>query len=154
MTDTQMMVLELASKQYSCAQIVILGGLRLLERENPDLVRAAGGLAQGGGNSGSLCGALSGGFSFLSLYTAKGKDGEVAHEYADILHNELLHRFQENCSSSGVITCDALLDFSADGAERAMNTQRCAELVGWVWEECVKLLMEYGFDPREGRSEI
>jgi hypothetical protein len=52
MTDTQMLVLRLGGKGYSCAQIVIQGGLLCLGRENPDLLRAMAGLAHGGGGSG------------------------------------------------------------------------------------------------------
>jgi len=66
-----MWLLELGAKGYSCAQMLVIGALRLMGRENPDLVRAVAGLAQGVG-CGELCGALSGGACLLSLYTGKG----------------------------------------------------------------------------------
>lgn len=151
MTDTQMMIMELAAKNYSCGQILILGGLRLMDRENPDLVRVASALAQGGGSSGNLCGALLGGMCLLSLHTAKGHDSEDSDEQELLLHSELLSRFQEHCSESGAITCDELLGNGEADAERGMQPDRCAGYIGWVWEEVIKLLVEYGFDPREGR---
>lgn len=148
MTDTEMMILELAAKQYSCGQIILLGGLRLMERENPDLVRVASALAQGGGNSGNICGALMGGMGLISLHTAKGQDNEEGDDKEMLLQSELLRRFQEHCNPS--ITCDELLENT--GAERTMQAERCAGYIGWVWEETLKLLLEYGFDPREGRA--
>lgn len=151
MTDTQMMIMELAAKNYSCGQILVLGGLRLMDRENPDLVRVASALAQGGGNSGNICGALMGGMALLSLHTAKGHDSEEGDEQELLLHSELLSRFQEHCSASGVITCDELLGNAGAEGERGMQPDRCAGYIAWVWEETIKLLVEYGFDPREGR---
>ena len=114
------------------------------------MVRVASALAQGGGNSGNICGALLGGMCLLSLHTAKGHDGEDGDEKELLLHSELLNRFQELCSPDGAITCDELLGGGAD-SERGMQPDRCAGYIGWVWEETIKLLVEYGFDPREGR---
>lgn len=151
MTDTQMMIMELAAKHYSCGQILLIGGLRLMDRENPDLVRAASALAQGGGNSGNICGALMGGMCLLSLHTSKGSDDEEGDDKELLLHSELLNRFQEHCSPSGAITCDELLGNQDISGERSMQDARCAGYIGWVWEETIKLLVEYGFDPREGR---
>lgn len=151
MTDVQLMIMELAAKHYSCAQIILTGGLRLLERDNPDLIRAVGGLAQGAGGSGGICGALTGGLCFLSLHAGKGRDDEEAHEKELLMHSELIRRFQEACSGNGSIECDSLLEVDADGVVRTMQSQRCGGLIAWVWEESLKLLVEYGFDPYEGR---
>lgn len=153
MDDTQLMVLELGSKHYSCAQIVLLGGLRLLGRENPDLIRAMAGLAQGMGGSGNICGALGGGLCLLALHTAKGKDDELPLESGPLLMEELITWFQEDCCQGGPMTCDALLGTDGGTADRRMQPQQCGALVARVWEKAVGLLSTHGIDPTEGRPE-
>lgn len=152
MDDTQMMVLELGSKGYSCAQIVIAGGLRLMGRENPDLIRCMAGLAQGVGCSGEICGALSGGVCLLAMHTAKGKDTEESLPETQPLMDALVEWFREEQCRGGGITCDALLDAS-DAAERRMDAMRCGNLVAEVWNKAVNLLVEHGIDPTQGREE-
>ncbi len=51
---------EMKAQGFYCSQILIKPGLELQGKENPDLVRAAHGLAGGLGFSGELCAALSG----------------------------------------------------------------------------------------------
>lgn len=151
MDDTQMMVLELGSKGYSCAQIVVSGGLRLLGRENPDLVRAMAGLAQGVGCSGEICGALSGGACLIALHTAKGMDNEDPLPEGQPLMNELVEWFREEQCKGGGITCDAILGIGS-AAACAMDPQRCGALVAGVWNKAVSLLLEKGIDPTIGRD--
>ena len=152
MDDTQMMVLELGSKGYSCAQIVVAGGLRLLGRENPDLVRAMAGLAQGVGCSGEICGALSGGVCLIAMHTAKGADNEDPLPEAQPLMNALVEWFREEECSGGGISCDAILEDSG-ACNRQMDAIRCGKLVADVWNRAVNLLVENGIDPTQGRDE-
>lgn len=152
MDDTQMMVLELGSQGYSCAQIVIAGGLRLLGRENPDLLRAMAGLAQGVGCSGEICGALSGGVCLIALHTARGRDNEQALPEAALLMNSLVEWFREEQCGGGAITCDAIM--GTDGSsDRSMDPVRCGGMVGAVWNRAVSLLVEAGIDPTVGRDD-
>ena len=51
----------LRNQGFYCSQIIILQGLALMGKSNPDLVRSTGALAGGLGFSGELCGSLSGG---------------------------------------------------------------------------------------------
>jgi hypothetical protein len=159
MTDTQMQVLELGAKGYSCAQMLVIGALRLMGRENPDLVRAVGGLAQGAG-CGELCGALSGGACLLSLYTAKGLDSEVPHDKGPLLISELTDWFaNELCQGNGM-TCAAILNRILDSVEgsntsqdkRRMCETHCINMVVMVWEKCLELLRKYGFDTTKGQT--
>lgn len=150
MTDAQIMVLELGSKGYSCAQILLSGGLRLMGRDNPDLIRAVSGLAQGGGCSGEICGALSGGLCLLGLYCGKGTDVETADERALMLMDALVSWFREEECLGGGITCDAILG----GGAVAMDPQRCGLLVAHVWEKTLTLLQEHGIDPMQGRDAL
>ncbi len=158
MTDAQMLVLELGSRGYSCAQMLVTGALRLMGRENPDLTRAMGGLAQGAG-CGELCGALAGGICMLSLYTGKGLDFENPDPRGELLISELTDWFANALCQGKGITCDAILDSAGNrgsapdaGGKRRMNRTHCGNLVAKVWEKCLELLQDNGFDPTEGRE--
>ncbi len=151
MDDTQIMFLELAGKGYSCAQMVMLGGLRLMGRENPDLVRSMSGLAQGVGCSGEICGALSGAACLIGLHTGKGQDYEEAHPEAFLLMSELVEWFREE---AGALTCDALLGGQGPkDACRSMDPGLCGGLVLKSWSKAVSLLAEKGLDPSLGREQ-
>ncbi len=158
MNDTQMMVLELGGKGYSCAQIILAGGLRLMGRENTDLLRSMAGLAQGVGCSGGICGALAGGVCLIALHTGKGHDDETALENGPILMNELVEWFRQEKCGGGDITCDAILGGGPaygkeDASCRTMEPVLCGGLVAAVWDKALSLLIENGVDPSQGRQE-
>lgn len=153
MDDAQMLVLELGSKGYSCAQMVLLGGLRLMGRDNPDLVRAMGGLAQGVGCGGEICGALSGGVCLVSLHMGKGHDAEEALPQGALVMDMLMEWFRAELCQGGGITCDAILGINQEGAAcRSMDPGRCGALVAKTWLKAVSLLLENGIDPQAGRE--
>ena len=64
-------LMNLRKQGFFCSQILILQGLEMMGKSNPDLVRAMHGLAGGLGFSGELCGALTGGASLLGCTQAK-----------------------------------------------------------------------------------
>jgi len=142
--------------------MLVIGALRLMGRENPDLVRAVAGLAQGVG-CGELCGALSGGACLLSLYTGKGQDSEMLHGKGLLLVSELTDWFaNELCQGNGM-TCAAIINCILDSAEdynspldandkRRMCETHCINMVAMVWEKCLELLRENDFDTTEGRN--
>ncbi len=153
MTDSQLLVLELGSKGYSCAQMLLVGALRYLGRENPDLIRAMGGLAQGGGCGGELCGALSGGLCLLGLYLSKGRDGEQPDGQEQVIMNYLVEWFRDTHGVKGNITCDAILGAGSGApACRGMNAGICGALVASTLDKAVGLLVENGFDVTAGRE--
>ena len=151
MDDTQMMVLELGSRGYSCAQIVVAGGLRLMGRENPDLIRAMGGLAQGVGCSGEICGALAGGSCLIAMHTVKGMDMEEDLPEAQVIMNGLVDWFREEQCAGGGVTCDAIMGTDVSGP-RSMDAVRCGGMVAAVWNKAVAMLVESGIDPTLGRE--
>jgi len=162
MTETRMWLLELGAEGYSCAQMLVIGALNLMGRENPDLVRAVAGLAQGAG-CGELCGALSGGACLLALYTGKGQDSEMPHNKGPLLVSELTDWFaNELCQGKG-ITCTAIINCILASVEdynstldasdkRRMCETHCINMVARVWEKCLELLRDNGFDTTEGRN--
>lgn len=150
MTDTLMQAMELGGKGYSCAQIVLFTGLRYMGRENPDLIRAASALAQGGGCSGELCGALSGGLCLLGLYLGKGQDSEQASADEIIIYADLIEWFRERHSVENMITCDAIMSVKNGACQ--MNPGICIAMVSDVIDKCVQNLLAKGIDPSEGRE--
>ena len=153
--DTQMMVMELAGQGYSCAQIVILGGLRLMGRENPDLVRAMSALSNGA-SCGDLCGALTGGLCLISMHTGKGLEDERPVPGARTLNHALVKWFrQEELRDKVRPTCAAI--FEAAGLafqDGEMNPAvGCGDLVAHTWTKAIEILRDNGMDPTEGRPE-
>ena len=63
---------------YQCAQVLLLYALEAQGIDNPDLVRAMGGLNRGMSNYRSVCGSLSGGLCLLSYFAGKGSAEETA----------------------------------------------------------------------------
>ncbi|MDR2140757.1 MAG: C-GCAxxG-C-C family protein [Deltaproteobacteria bacterium] len=152
--ETQVAVLEMAAKGYSCAQIVVLLGLRVLGRENPDLIRSMAGLAMGAG-CGDLCGALTGGLCLLSLHTSKGLEDERPLPQARTLIGALIKWFKFD-ELKGEVKPDCLRIFEKNGQtfDAAANpAESCADLVIHTWQKVMSLLSENQIDPTQGRQE-
>ncbi|MDR1086467.1 MAG: C-GCAxxG-C-C family protein [Deltaproteobacteria bacterium] len=152
--ETQVAVLEMAAKGYSCAQIVVLLGLRVMGRENPDLTRAMSGLAMGAG-CGDICGALTGGLCLLSVHTAKGLDDERPEPMARTLMGALIKWFKFD-ELKGETKIDCLHIFEKNGQTYDSNanpTESCADLVIHTWQKVMALLSENQIDPTIGREE-
>ncbi|NLT17733.1 MAG: C_GCAxxG_C_C family protein, partial [Clostridiales bacterium] len=78
MDDFLMRLMELSSQGFFCSQILLMLRLEAEGKQNPDLVRALGGLAGGLGFSGKTCGALTGGACLIAYYAGKGAPDERA----------------------------------------------------------------------------
>jgi hypothetical protein len=152
--DTKMTIMELSAQGYTCAQIVVHMGLRLLGRENPDLIRSLGALAMGA-SCGDLCGALTGGLCLLSLFSGKGLVDERPLPGCKILYWSLIKWFKEE-ELEGKIKPTCLNIFEAQGLslnlETAVPGASCADLVSHTFQKVLSLLQEMDIDPTEGRS--
>jgi hypothetical protein len=146
MDETQRIVSELYGKGYNCAQIVMIGGLRRMGRNNPDLVRAMGGLVHGVGDSGEICGAISGAVCLVSLHAGKGLDDEYPHPDGLLIMDELIGWFREEICGGGAITCSALME----APDRVMHGRLCGRLLGASLNRAATLLAQYGIDPAVG----
>lgn len=80
MQDMETRFMELALSGFECSQIMMMMALEMEEKENPDLIRAMGGLTGGMGRTGGCCGALTGGAAVLGYFTARGEQEELEHE--------------------------------------------------------------------------
>jgi hypothetical protein len=69
----------LAKDGFKCSQIMMALALKRQGKEEPNLIRAMGGLIVGVGYTGKICGALTGGACLISLYAGRGRVDEKEH---------------------------------------------------------------------------
>jgi hypothetical protein len=99
------------------------------------------------GFSGDICGALTGGACFLSLYAGRGTADEEEDPRLNVMINELVEWFtQEFSECYGGIHCREIL-----GDDPRNQTSRCPELVTRTYEKVKFLLLENDLDLSEGR---
>jgi len=136
----QLMILR--KQGFYCSQILILQGLELMGKSNPDLVRAMHGLAGGLGFSGELCGALTGGASLLGLYAGKGTPEQEEDPRLIFMVEDLVKWFKAEYSGQyGGIRCEEIL--AGNSQNQAL---RCPAMVIGVLQKTKELLVENGFD--------
>ena len=141
MDDLEQLML-LRKQGFYCSQILMLQGLELTGKSNPDLIRAMQGLAGGLGFSGELCGALSGGASLLGLYAGKGEAQQPEDPRLDFMIQDLVKWFKAEYSAQfGGIRCEEILVGNSQN-----QAIRCPILVSGVLQKVKDLLVENGYD--------
>ena len=141
MDDNNELVI-LRKQGFYCSQILVLQGMEMMGKSNPDLIRAMHGLAGGLGFSGELCGALTGGASLLGLYAGKGTAEQPEDPRLDFMIQDLVKWFKaEYTEQFGGIRCEEIL------AGNSQNQSiRCPVLVNGVLQKVKDLLIENGYD--------
>jgi hypothetical protein len=136
-----MHMMELKKHGFFCSQILVSMGLEDLGKSNPDLVRAARGLAGGLGFSGDACGALTGGACLLGLYAGKGLPEEKDDPRLDFMVQDLTAWFKVEYGEqySGIL-CDDILEGDPNNTK-----SRCPAIVVGTYEKVQALLAENGF---------
>lgn len=135
-------LITLRQQGFYCSQILMIQGLDMLGKSNPDLVRAMHGLAGGLGFSGELCGALTGGASLLGLYAGKGTPEQLEDPRLDFMIVDLVNWFKEEYAEQfGGIRCAEIL--AGDPQNQKI---RCPILVTTVLQKAKDLLIENGYD--------
>ena len=135
-------LMALRKQGFSCSQILMLQGLEMTGKSNPDLIRAVGALAGGVGYSGELCGALTGGACLLGLYAGKGTPEQAEDERLTIMTMDLVKWFQQEYGQAfGGIRCEEILA----GSQHNLAV-RCPTMVAGVLQKAKDLLVENGFD--------
>ena len=146
MDDYQIEMLKLASRGYSCSQILIQLALEARGEENPALVRAMAGLAYGCGNGTGGCGALTGGCCLLALYAGKGDDTETESDQFLLMLDEMTTWFEERVGGQyGGTTCQIITGENGPAAAR----QHCGEIVAETFAKAMEILTAHGFDPHD-----
>ena len=141
MDDMERMI-ELRKQGFFCSQILMLMGLELQGKTNPDLVRSMHGLVHGLGDTGEICGALTGAACLLGLYAGKGSPEEGEDPRVDFMVEDLVKWFKaEYIPRYGSIRCEEILA----GDPRGQVT-RCPVLVAESFQKVKELLVDNGFD--------
>jgi hypothetical protein len=146
--DAGLRVMELAGKGYCCSQMMVILALDEMDREDPDLVRAAGGLCDGLGDCSGPCGVLTGATLVLGLYAGKGMDMEEPEDCLPVMIESLRDWFTERTLEYGGTSCGAILD----GACGQPHPTRCGGLIGEANAKVREILVDNGLDPAEGRE--
>jgi len=142
MFDDMERLRQLKQQGFFCSQIIMIEGLEMLGKQNPDAVRAVHALANGLGNSGEICGALTGTACLLGLYAGKGTPQEPLDERLDLLVSELVEWVKgEFGARFGGIRCDDILQDNP-----AYRSTRCPEMVLACLQKAKELLVENGYD--------
>jgi hypothetical protein len=135
-------LMALRKQGFFCSQILMIMGLELQGKSNPELVRAMHALAGGIGFTGELCGALTGGACLLGLYAGKGTPDEEDDPRLMFMLGDLVEWFKSEYGQAyGGIHCEEIL--GKDG--RNMGA-RCPTMVLGVFQKVKELLVENSFD--------
>jgi hypothetical protein len=149
MDDLNLDVIRLAGRGYCCSQILVLLALETQGGNNPQLVRAAGGLCMGIAESGGACGILSGAACVLALHAGKGSDEERTDERLSLMYAELTEWFQETVGKRhGGVTCTLIL---GEGPRRP-DPGLCGRILIDTHRKVLDILSENGFDPAVPRE--
>ncbi len=144
MNDTQIQIMQLGGKGYTCSQILVLLALGVRGEENPALVRSMAGLAYGCGAGRSTCGALTGGCCLLALYAGKGGDAERTSDRLMLMLTELSDWFEDQVGAThGGTACDRIVGEEGPAAAQG----RCGDIVVRTYEKAMEILTTHGFDP-------
>jgi hypothetical protein len=142
MDDEMQHLIELRRQGFFCSQILILLGLELQGKENPDLVRAMQALAGGLGFMGETCGALTGGACLLGLYAGKGTPEQEDDPRLLFMVEDLVRWFKGGYGQEyGGIRCAEIV-----GEGAGNMTERCRLMVLGTFQKVKELLVENGFD--------
>ncbi len=133
---------ELKEQGFFCSQILLILGMELQGKENPELVRAMHGLAGGIGFMGELCGALTGGACLIGLYAGKGTPEQGDDPRVMFMCEDLVKWFkQEYGQQYGSIRCEEILSDKSKGMGMP-----CTTMVLGTLQKVKELLVENGFD--------
>lgn len=133
-------MMELSGKGFYCAQIMLILAMESEGKEDPDLVRAMGGLNGGLGFSGGPCGAMTGGCCLLSYFTGKGEAEELEDPNSAVVIQSYIQWFRETMEAQyGGCDCATILDGNP------MNKmQRCPDIVAESFEKAMEILEAHG----------
>jgi C_GCAxxG_C_C family probable redox protein len=139
-------IVELAGQGFFCSQILLQMGLDALGRENPELIKAIGGLPGGLGFCGKNCGALTGGACLISLYAGKGTAEETPDMRLNEMISKLVNWFDETYGSVyGGINCSDIIENNP-----ANMKERCPQMVLATYEKVKEILTENQYNLSTG----
>ncbi len=143
MDDTLIQMLRLASRGYSCSQMMLLLALEKHGEANPGLVRAMSGLAYGGGTGQTTCGVLTGACCLIGYFAGKGADEEEEHARMPLMLEELNQWFQAEVGTQyNGIVCNAIVGDAGPEASRSI----CGNILAKTYAKTLNILIDHGID--------
>ncbi|WP_018606891.1 DVU_1555 family C-GCAxxG-C-C protein [Uliginosibacterium gangwonense] len=150
MPDDDFRVAELMLKGYKCSHILVQIGLDEQAKDNPDLLRAISGLANGMG-CGLACGVLTGGCCLIAMYAGMDTQKHEEHELLYLMLEEYTDWFRSEYGERyGGTDCSQIIR----GDPRLRN-ERCPGLILAAVQKAREILEANGFelDGISGRSQ-
>jgi C_GCAxxG_C_C family probable redox protein len=134
-------ILQLTRDGFCCSQSILMMGLEYDGREDPDLIRAMGGLCGGLGGSGEACGALTGACCLLGLFLSKGEAGETADPDCRAIIALFVDWFRGEAVSdcAGCLACRDILK-----GDQGRRQTVCPGLIHRCYEKAMSMLAEHG----------
>ncbi len=133
-------ILELTRQGFFCSQILMQLGLDADGKENPQLIRAMGGLNGGLGFTENVCGCMTGGCCLLSYFLGKGEGDELEDpEFRQTLGGFVKWFEAKSGDEFGGVTCR---DITGGGVGRRL--EHCPGLISDSFEKCMEILSEKG----------
>ena len=137
MDEFELRIEELFLDGYHCSQIMLMLSLEMRGEENPELIRALGGLGVGMFCE-RTCGTLTGACCLIGSFGAKGAAGDVpALPYRQMCRS-LVEWFEREFGS---IECREIV-----GSDRASIMQKCPALLAATFSRCLEMLEDQGVD--------
>ena len=133
-------ILELSRCGYFCSQILAILALETTGDENPQLVRAMGGLNGGVGFTGGCCGCMSGGACIISLFTGKGED--TGYERPE--HKGTMKEFTDWFTEEMLVEYGGIDCRDITGGNPAKRLEYCPGIIGETYAKCMEILSERG----------
>lgn len=140
MNDDTLRIMELGMQGFHCSHILLLLALEAQGKQNPDLIRAMGGLVAGLG-CGKTCGVLTAGSCLLALNAGKGTpDGHDDPRLAPMLVRFVEWFEAEYTQRYGGINCSDIL---ADDPRNQLT--RCPTVIIESLQQLKSILEEHGY---------
>jgi hypothetical protein len=141
LSEVRIRMIQLAREGYQCSQILMVLGLEARGTDNPDLVRAVGGLAGGCGEGSCTCGALTGASCLVALFAGSGPTLEQRNENYPKIMKDLVQWFWQTYGFGyGGIDCMAIREAEVQLPVK----QRCWQIMEDVYLKVIELLAVNG----------
>ena len=143
--DLGLKMFKLSAAGYCCSQIMMKLTLEAEEIENPDLIRAVGGLCFGVGSYQKTCGVLTGGIAVFGLYAGKGTDGEYPKPCFSAMVDDYTDWFAAEMGSvecRDIIGVCSVTDYQTNQSYRL----KCGDILVRSFNKVREILQENDFE--------
>ena len=139
-SEFSLKMLKLSAQGFHCAQILLILALEYEDKENADLVRAAGGLNMGLSDAAGPCGSLTGGCCLISFFAGKGDADEMEDPALKEMLSEFTSWFRaEYGKLYGGHICTEILDGDFNNMR-----DRCPDIVHESYAKAMEILYAKG----------